>query len=333
MKRRSFLAATGAAAGASALGGRRAGAVTELRMGTPFVNGSNLHQAMQRFAAEIEKASGGSYRVLVYTDSQLGDIQQLMSGMQLGTVDMAYLGVGNGAALRGGAPLNVANTPYLFNSKDAAHRMLNSEIFAPFYEDLAAQAGVRAFAVAGARSNRAVQTTKGPIERPADIKGFRMRIPPVDMFRGAFEALGVKVVPMGLSDVYLALSRDQIDGQDNGFDLSLAFKWHEIAKYWSATAHCYEVACWYMSERRWQQLSIDERDMFKTAAMTGGAVATELGNEIDRNGIATVKAAGVTYVEPDVAAFKALMHPVYRQYEGKIWPEGLVDRIQKAQGA
>lgn len=330
MRRRSLLAAPALAAGASVLGARRAGAATELRMGTPFVNGSNLHQAMQRFAAEIETTSQGRYKVLVYTDSQLGDIQQLMSGMQLGTVDMAYLGVGNGAALRGGAPLNVANTPYLFESKQAAHKALNSEIFQPFYEDLAAQAGVRVVAVAGARSNRAVQTTKGPIATPADLAGFRLRIPPIDMFRRAFEALGAKVVPMGLSDIYLALSRDQVDGQDNGFDLSLAFKWHEIAKFWSATAHCYEVACWYMAERRWQALPPADRELFRAAGFTGGEVATKLGEEIDRNGIATIKAAGVTYVEPDVAAFKALMHPVYKQFEGKIWPEGLVQRLQAA---
>ena len=55
----------------------------------------------------------------MYSDSQIGDIQALFSGMQLGTIDMAYLGIGNGAALKGGGPLNVAYTPYLFKSKEA----------------------------------------------------------------------------------------------------------------------------------------------------------------------------------------------------------------------
>mgnify|MGYP000992424260 CR=1 FL=1 len=44
--------------------------------------------------------SKGAVRVQVYTDSQIGDIQQLIAGMQLGTVDMAYLGVGNSGGLR-----------------------------------------------------------------------------------------------------------------------------------------------------------------------------------------------------------------------------------------
>ena len=242
-----------------ALVGTAKGQTRELRMGTPFVNGSNLHQAMQKFAEVVSAQSNGKFKVNVYSDSQIGDIQALLSGMQLGTIDMAYLGIGNGAALKGGGPLNVAYTPYLFKSKEWAEKILNGPIFAPMFEGLAKESGVRVFAAAGARSGRAIQTTKGPINVPDDLKGFRLRIPPIPMFKDAFEALGVKVVPMGLSDVYLALSRGQVDGQDNGFDLSLSFKWHEVAKFWSATDHCYELATWYMSDKLWQQLGGDDR--------------------------------------------------------------------------
>jgi len=234
-----FVAAGAMATTAPSLvrGGSAHAQTRELRMGTPFVNGSNLHQAMQKFAEVLNSDSKGKLKVNVYTDSQIGDIQALLSGMQLGTIDMAYLGIGNGAALKGGGPLNVAYTPYLFKSKDWAEKILNGPIFAPMFDDLAKESGVRVFAAAGARSARAIQTTKGPINGPEDLKGFRLRIPPIPMFKDAFEALGVKVVPMGLSDVYLALSRGQVDGQDNGFDLSLSFKWHEVAKFWSATDH------------------------------------------------------------------------------------------------
>ena len=111
--------------------------VRELRMGTPFVNGSNLHQAMLKFAEVVGAASNGRIKINVYSDSQIGDIQALLSGMQLGTVDMAYLGIGNGASLKGGGPLNIAYTPYLFKSKEAADAVLNGPLFAPMFEELA----------------------------------------------------------------------------------------------------------------------------------------------------------------------------------------------------
>jgi tripartite ATP-independent transporter DctP family solute receptor len=329
MRRRSFLAASAAAAAAPRLAFAQ---TRELRMGTPFVNGSNLHQAMQRFAEVVNAESGGRYKVLVYTDSQIGDISQLISGMQLGTVDMAYLGIGNGAGLKGGAPLNIAYTPYLFRSKEKANEILNGPIFNEMFESLAKESGVRAFAAAGARSGRAIQTTRGPIRRPDDLKGFRLRIPPIDMFRAAFESVGVKPVPMGLADVYQALARGQIDGQDNGFDLSLSFKWHEVAKFWSATDHCFELATWYISERTWQSLTPADRELWKRAARAGGEVATRLGEEIDRNGVEELKKAGVTYVVPDIAAFRDAFKDVHKPYDGKVWPAGLVDRIRAMQG-
>jgi tripartite ATP-independent transporter DctP family solute receptor len=303
----------------------------ELRFGTPFVNGSNLHRGMLRFAEVVNAESKGKYKVLVYSDSQIGDIQALLSGMQLGTVDMAYLGIGNGASLKGGGPLNVAYTPYLFKSKEWAEKILNGPIFEPMFEELAKESGVRVFAAAGARSARAIQTTKGPINKPEDLKGMRLRIPPIPMFKDAFEALGVKVVPMGLSDVYLALSRNQVDGQDNGFDLSLSFKWHEVAKYWSATDHCYELATWYISEKLWQQMTPEDQALFKRAAKEGGIVATELGEEIDANGIEELKKANVTYVKPDIEPFRKAFESAHKAYEGKLWPAGLVDRIRAMQ--
>ncbi|MEJ7667195.1 MAG: hypothetical protein WKH97_00330 [Casimicrobiaceae bacterium] len=53
--------------------------------GTPFVNGSNLHKGMEKFAEVVNAETKGRIKIPVYTGSQIGDIQQLMTGMQLGT--------------------------------------------------------------------------------------------------------------------------------------------------------------------------------------------------------------------------------------------------------
>ena len=302
-----------------------------LRFGTPFVTNSNLHKAMEKFAEVVAQESGGKIKVQVYADSQIGDIQQLIAGMQLGTVDMAYLGVGNSGQLKDCGALNIAYLPYLFKNKQKATEVLNGPIFQPLYESCAKSSGLRIFAVAGARSPRAIVTTKGPVRKPEDLKGMRLRIPPIPIFRDTFETLGVKVVPLGLNEVYMALSRGQVDGQDNGFDLTVTFRFHEVSKYWAATDHVYDVAAWYVSERRWKSLTKEQQDLFKRAAQIGGKVATDLGEQFDRQGMDELKKAGVTYVVPDKAAFEAAWKDVYKNYEGKVWPVGLVERIKAAQ--
>ena len=302
-----------------------------LRFGTPFVTNSNLHKAMEKFAEVVDKESGGKIRVQVYADSQIGDIQQLIAGMQLGTVDMAYLGVGNSGQLKGCGPLNVSYLPYLFKSKRAAEDALNGPIFQELYEQCAQSAGVRIFAVGGDRSPRAIVTTKGPIRKPEDLNGMRLRIPPIPIFRDTFEAVGVKVVPLGLNEVYMALSRGQVDGQDNGFDLTLSFRFHEVSKFWSATDHVYDMGAFYVSERKWKTFTPEQKALLKRAAVEGGRLATQLGEELDKRGLEELKKAGVNYVVPDKAAFEKAWSNVYKNYEGKVWPEGLVQRIKSAQ--
>ena len=308
------------------------GADLTLRFGTPFVSGSNLHKGMLKFAEIVDKESQGKIKIQVYTDSQIGDILQLISGMQLGTVDMAYLGVANAGQVKGGAALNISYTPYLYKNKDKATEIMNGPIFQEMYENLAKQSNLRIFAVAGARSPRALLTTRGPIKTPADLKGMRLRIPPIDMFRAMFDQLGVKSVPLGLNEVYMALSRNQVEGQDNGFDLSLTFKFQEVAKHWSATDHVYDVAAWYINEKRWQSLSKEQKDLLTRAAKEGGKLTTELGEEFDKHGLEELKKAGVTYTVPDIAAFREVWKDVHKSYEEKgIWPKGLVDKIRAMQ--
>lgn len=303
----------------------------QFRMGAPFATNSNLHKAMEKFAEIVGTETNGAIKVLVYPDSQIGDFPQLISGLQLGTVDMALLGIGNAAGLKGGAALNVGYTPYLFKSRQKAIEAYNGPLFAPLYETLASESGLRIFAVAGSRSWRAVQTTKGPIVKPGDLRGMRLRIPGIEMFRAAFEGLGVKVVPTGLGDVYNALSRGLVEGQDNGLDLALQFKWHEVAKHWSMTDHVIEISTWYMGEKQWQSLTPEQQALFKRAANEAGKLSDGILDDLERQGLDDLRKAGVTVTKPDVAAFRDAWKDVHQPFEGKLWPAGLVGTIRASQ--
>src|SRR5690606_6327925 len=216
-------------------------------------------------------------------------------------------------------------------SGEQAERIVNSEEFQKIFDDVAKKSGVRVFAAFGIRSPRALQTVSRPINKPEDVKGLKLRIPSIPILKTTFETLGAQVVPLGMTEIYTALGRGMIDGQDNGFDLSVPLRFHEEAKHWAATDHAYEPTGWFISERVWQGLSDTERDALVAAAQAGGQVATKLDKELDDSAIKLLKDAGVTYTQPDKAAFQAALANVYKQYEGKDWPEGMVERIQKMQ--
>ena len=303
----------------------------EMKIATIAASNSPWDHAMRAFADEAAKQSQDDLKVHVYTDGQLGDISKILSSMQLGTLDMGYFGLGSVVFLRGAQPLNILYAPYLFKSGEQAERIVNSEEFQKLFDEVAKKSGVRVFAAFGIRSPRALQTVSRAINKPEDVKGLKLRIPSIPILKTTFETLGAQVVPLGMTEIYTALGRGMIDGQDNGFDLSIPLRFHEEAKYWAATDHAYELTGWFISERTWQGLSDKERAALVAAAKAGGQVATKLDKELDDNAVKILKDAGVTYTQPDKAAFQAALANVYKQYEGKDWPEGMVERIQKMQ--
>jgi tripartite ATP-independent transporter DctP family solute receptor len=303
----------------------------ELRIGTISAANSPWDMAMRRFAEVSAKETNGELKVLVYTDGQLGDIQQMLSGMQLGTMEMGYFGLGSATFLKGAEALNIIYVPYLFKDKASTTKILNSEEFTKIYDDVAKKTGVRIVGAYGARSPRALQTVKGPITTPEQVRGLRLRIPAIPTLKATFEALGAQVTPLGMLEIYNGLSRGMIDGQDNGFDLSVPLKFHEAAKYWSATDHAYEMTGWFISERLWQGLTSAQRAALTKAAQEGGEVSTAATNKLDEDSIGILKAAGATYTVPDRAAFREALKDVHKPFEGKMWPAGLVDRIRAMQ--
>ncbi len=303
----------------------------DIKIATIGLANSPWDFALRRFKQFVEAEGKGRYTVNAYTDGQLGDIAQLLSAMQLGTVEFSAFGLTSIAFVRGGEPLNASYVPYLFGSAAAAEQVLNNDEFRAIYEKIGQSAGVMMFGAYGQRSPRALQTISGPIERPDQVRGLRLRIPAIPMLKAVFERLGAQITPLGMLEIYNALSRGTIDGQDNGFDLSIPGHFQDIAKYWAATNHAFELVGFFASQRFWRGLSGDDKAMFQEASKQAGKVITDLTRKLDEDSIGLLKQAGATYNVPDRAAFKAALAGVEDPFEGKLWPAGMVGRIRKAQ--
>jgi tripartite ATP-independent transporter DctP family solute receptor len=260
-------------------------AVKQFRIGSPWPSSSTPHAGVVKFAQEVERLSKGEMKILVYPDSQLGDIQALVTATQTGTVEMAYLGVSNASVLKGGQPLSVVYVPFLFKNRDVVPGIVNGPLFQEMYDQLAKESNVRIFAAYGSRLPRAINTVKTPVVKPSDVKGLKIRVPPIEVIRGTWETLGAKPVVMGLSDIYMGISRGQLDGQENGFDAIIGFKWYEVTKHYSPLNQVYEVSAYYMNEKLWQGLTPQEKDILRQAAKAGGDAMTKAGDDLNKEGL------------------------------------------------
>ncbi len=303
----------------------------QLKFNTFSVSGSPWHNAMLKFAELVKKRTNGDIEVLVYADAKLGDMSQTLTGLRTGSIDMAYFDVGVSSFVKEYKAMQIVWCPYLFKGKSDATRILNGPLFLDYLDTQAKKAGFRIFAIAGDRSPRAFETVKGPIMKPEDLKDMKLRMIPVDISLETAKALGAKPVGMGMSEIYMALKQGVVDGQDNGFDLSIPPKFYEVAKYWSATDHVYSVTGWYIGEKVWESLSEPQKKIFVEAAMEAGKVATVEVENLDQQGVEILKKNGCTYVIPDREAFRKALAGVPKLFEGKVWPEGWFEKIQEMQ--
>lgn len=306
-------------------------AAMQLKINTISATDSPWHKALLKFGEIVKTKTKGGVEVLVYADGQLGDISQTLTAMQMGTVDMGYFGLGSAIYLKPYSPVSIIYVPYLFKDKTQATRILNGPVFQEVFDKAAKESGVRIFSAYGARSPRAIQTTKGPINKPEDLKGMKLRIPGMEIFLSTFRALDVKPTSLPMTEIYMALQQGVVEGQDNGFDLAMPLKFHEAAKFWCATDHVYEVTGWFISEKLWNKLTADEKTIFLDAARDAGQLATDLVEKLDQDSIETLKKTGCTYTVPDKEAFKKAWAEVHKQFEGKTWPAGMVEKIQALQ--
>ena len=62
-----------------------------LKIGFILAQQSQLGAGTAAFAAEIEKSSGGKFKIEQYPGAALGDEVAMIKGLQLGTVDLAFI--------------------------------------------------------------------------------------------------------------------------------------------------------------------------------------------------------------------------------------------------
>ena len=74
---------------------------------------------------------------------------------------------------------------------------------------------------------------------------------------------------MGMSEIYMALKQGVVGARTMG-SISIPPKFHEVAKYWSATDHVYSVTGWYIAEKVWTSLTEGQRKIFNAAALEAG---------------------------------------------------------------
>jgi tripartite ATP-independent transporter DctP family solute receptor len=166
------------------------------------------------------------------------------------------------------------------------------------------------------------------VKTPADLKGVKLRMPGSKEWLFLGEALGATATPLAFGEVYLGLKTGTIDGQDNPLPSVRAAKFYEVTKQIVLTNHLVDGIFIAISNKSFNALSAAQKQKVTAAAQAAAAYNNENRLKEESQLVDYFKKEGLQVTTPDQAAFQKSVQTTYQNSEyAKVWPKGLLDRI------
>ena len=294
------------------------------RIGYILSTQSQLGVGATVFAAEVAKQTAGKIKIEQQPNAALGGEVEMLSGLQLGTVDFAFI---TGAPLPNIIPeVGVFNIPFLFRDLAHAQTVLDSPL-GRVYLDKFKDKGMIALAW-GENGMRHITNSKRPIAAPEDIKGLRLRLPQSDVMLSGFKVLGADAVSLPFPQVYGALQSGQIDAQENPISTIVSAKFFQVQKYLSLTGHVYDPAVILVSKDTWDELTGTEQAALLEAAKAGAKASRDFNALHEKAGVEYLRGQGMEVVDQvDRAQFMDAILPAHSEFE-KRFGAAVIKQIQ-----
>jgi TRAP-type C4-dicarboxylate transport system substrate-binding protein len=209
---------------------------------------------------------------------------------------------------------NVVYLPYMFPKLDDAKTLFQDAGFMDKLAGRMAKEGrVRplAWLIQGYRH---ITNAKKPITNMGDLKGLKIRVPPVKVQLDAFKSWGVEPHPVAWSETFNALQQGVVDGQENPHTVNRDMKFWEVQKYITEVHYLLWVGPLLASEKWYSRLDKDTKALVDKAAQE--AQAAEWAKSEEESDIA-LKAC----LDHGMKMDKLTDEPKWVEAARSIWPQ------------
>ncbi|HSB71202.1 MAG TPA: TRAP transporter substrate-binding protein [Candidatus Methylomirabilis sp.] len=303
-------------------------AKVSLKLGHIRADSSPTHKAALKFAELVAQKTGGEVEIKVFPNSQLGGILDMFTGMKAGSLEMVYGGINTLGFIKGGEVFQITAVPFLYRDYEHMRKVLLSPIFRPHLEAAEKATGVKVITTNGDTAPRELSTRDKPVRTAADFKGLKIRIAESAMVRAAMQRLGANPQVIPFADLYVALKQGVVDAQENGVIPIKNMSFYEVQKYLTLTHYIRDVETFYIGADKWKTLTGAQQKAITEAGEEAGNLETQLTlQELDE--ATKFLASKMTVIEPDLASIRKALEGVYEeQFEGKLWPKGMLQQIR-----
>lgn len=316
--RRSFVASGLVAASTFAIV-RPAQAAT-YRMATNLPAGHPMIARLEEAARNVKADTNGEFDIRIFPNSQLGGDLEVLSQLRQGAIQFYPLA---GAQLSNLAPVASLNgVGFAFNTLDDVWKAMDGDVGALIRRALAGT-GLHVFDEMFDNGFRQITTSSKPIEKPGDLAGVHIRVPPSPLSTSLFKAFGAAPQSISFGEVYTALQTKLVDGQENPLPLVDSGKFYEVQKFVSLTNHMWD-GFWVLANGPfWKRQPAAARAAitkhFRAAALAEREDVVKLTDSLRTK----LAGAGMTFVEPNRQAFRDVLNgsSFYKDWREKFGPE------------
>jgi tripartite ATP-independent transporter DctP family solute receptor len=268
----------------------------------PYQIGLNLFKEM------VEKNSKGRIKVEIFPAEQLGTEDQMLEQLKLGSLQTGIMGRYETVNPR----MAAFALPFLFRDYQHVEKVLAGPV-GKLYASYAEEKGLKIIGYTHSGFRQITNNTR-PIIKPEDLKGLKMRTPPIETILQTMRALGASATMIQYGELYMALKTKVVDGQENPFANIYNEKFYETQKYMTVCNYIYAVSPMWVSARWWNSLSASDRKLIQKAAVQGCALTNKVTVESEDQLLKKLKEVGMevyTLNSEELKAFQAKVGPVY----------------------
>lgn len=269
----------------------------------------HVAKALEEFAVEAEKNTGGRLDVQIFGGEQLYKASQNHVAVARGQVEAASI-----LSLQWGGTIpemQVFSIPYLMTRPEQLEKFPGSPA-AMLLEDKLQKKGVKSIAWLLDANDSTFTSQKAPLVAPADFKGVKIRGLGRLVDTG-FIAMGAAPSTMPGSEVYQGLQTGVIDAGVTSLSAVYARRYYEVQKYAVVTPLIAVYQNLVVNPRWWQGLPEEVRSGVLAAAKKAEVGLAAQGADQDPEGVAKLEQTGMSVTVHTPEQRKALeqaMQPV-----------------------
>jgi tripartite ATP-independent transporter DctP family solute receptor len=281
-----------------------------LKMAHIYAPGNIWFETADAYAKAIEQKSGGKVKVQIAASGTTGDWPASIEALKIGTNDIVLQSVGT--LDRYNTVAGIEAYPYLVRDVEHFKRVYYGPMGAQLFDEIAAKTKFRIIG-AGYRGARHLSSNKAA-HNVGELRGIKLRVPPLKMYRSTWEYLGASPVPMGVAELFTSLQQGVVDGQENPLEVIEGQKFNEVQSYVVETGHVIGAMTFIFSDARFKSLPADVQKLLKEEGEKVMLEATDrmvtLEGEIKKR----LQAKGMQFIKIDTGPLREKLAPMVKDF-------------------